>query len=273
MKERQKEPIMNTLVKAAYFSGNIQAQNAHYHDCHQIILIVKGDIRYTINDIRYNASRGDIVITSRYEKHSVQILSKEYERYVLHLSPFANSASNRLYALLSNRPSGFKNILNASDYLEDFIHIFKSITNENHENQLLTSEMLESLIHQLLIMVYRLAPQTTNFFDDTNFKMVSDIQKRFEEAYQEQYTLDALSKEYHISISSLSHQFKNVTGVAVMNYLLSCRIASAKKYLAETNISIGEIVDNCGFSDVNNFCRTFKKINGLTPSAFRAKYK
>lgn len=264
---------MNTLVKAAYFSNSIQEQNLHHHDCHQIILIVKGDIQYAINDVRYNASRGNIVITSRYEKHSVQILSAEYERYVLHLSPFANSASNRLYALLSNRPSGFKNVLNVSDRLDDFRHLFQDITNENLENSLLTNEMLEALIHQLLIMIYRLAPQAMNSFDDINFTMVSDIQKMFEEAYHEQYTLDALAKKYHISISTLSHQFKSVTGVAVMNYLLSCRIASAKKYLAETNISIGEIVDKCGFSDVNNFCRTFKKINGMTPSAFRTKYK
>ena len=264
---------MDRFIKAAYFSNDRQKHDAHHHDCHQIILILKGNIQYAINDVAYHASRGDIVITSRYEKHSVQILSNEYERYVLHLSPFANSAANRLYALLSNRPSGFKNVLNVSDYLGDFELIFSHITNENHEKQLLTSEMLETLINQLLIMIYRLIPKATDSLNDINFKMVSDIQKRFEEVYHESYTLDLLAKEYHISISTLSHQFKSITGVAVMEYLLNCRLAAAKKQLAETTSSIGEIVENCGFSDVNNFCRTFKKMNGMTPSQFRSQYK
>ena len=80
---------MDRFIKAAYFSNDRQKHDAHHHDCHQIILILKGNIQYAINDVAYHASRGDIVITSRYEKHSVQILSNEYERYVLHLSPFA----------------------------------------------------------------------------------------------------------------------------------------------------------------------------------------
>jgi AraC-like DNA-binding protein len=43
--------------------------------------------------------------------------------------------------------------------------------------------------------------------------------------------------------------------------------------LAETNYSIGEIIEKCGFSDNSNFSRTFKRLTGLSPSDFRKKYK
>lgn len=50
-------------------------------------------------------------------------------------------------------------------------------------------------------------------------------------------------------------------------------MANAKRMLVETDYNIGEIVEKCGFSDNSNFSRAFKKLNGLSPSDFRRKYK
>ncbi len=100
-----------------------------------------------------------------------------------------------------------------------------------------------------------------------------DLQHRFAEQYDDPYTLEALAKEYNVSPSSLSHRFKEVTGMSVMEYLLSCRLAAAKNLLIETDLPIGEIVEQCGFSDSSNFSRTFKARTGLSPSAFRNLYK
>ena len=58
-----------------------------------------------------------------------------------------------------------------------------------------------------------------------------------------------------------------------MGYLQSCRMVAAKKYLAGTSKSIGEIVEICGFSDSSNFSRSFKEQVGCTPSEFRKKYR
>jgi AraC-like DNA-binding protein len=58
-----------------------------------------------------------------------------------------------------------------------------------------------------------------------------------------------------------------------MEYLQSCRMANAKRMLAQTDYSVGEIVEKCGFSDNSNFSRTFKSLNGMSPTDFRKKYK
>ena len=99
------------------------------------------------------------------------------------------------------------------------------------------------------------------------------IQKSFEQDCSRLYTLEELARQYSISPSSLSHQFKKLTGASVMGYLLSCRMASAKHYLTATNAGIAEIVEKCGFSDSSNFSRTFKKRNGISPTEFRNRYR
>ena len=83
----------------------------------------------------------------------------------------------------------------------------------------------------------------------------------------------SLAKKYHISSSTLSHQFKKITGVSVFEYLVSCRLALAKAQLAKTKMRINEIVEECGFCDNSNFSRTFKKSVGMTPSQFRRTYR
>lgn len=130
--------------------------------------------------------------------------------------------------------------------------------------------MEQLLVKQLLITIYRC---TNLHFDSLHDTLVMDIKRKFENNCSEQYALDRLAKHYNVSISSLSHRFRAVTGTSVMKYLASCRIAHAKQLLIETDRSIGEIVENCGFSDNSNFSRTFKQLNGMSPTDFRKQYK
>ncbi|MBQ2756684.1 MAG: AraC family transcriptional regulator [Oscillospiraceae bacterium] len=263
---------MSKPIIEAYFSKDVSAKQPHYHDCHQIIYVTKGEIKVCINDVSYNVVGGEMVIFSRYEAHSISVVSEEYERYVLRIDPTADSRENRIYSLLSNRPSGFCNVLAVGDGKHSFDLLFKEITEEYADPQKLTEDMLELLTNQLLIKIYRQLPESLSLLEENNFEMVSGIQRRFESSCAKQYSLTEIAKEYNISVSSLSHQFKRITGVSVMDYLLSCRLAAAKRYLTETGLSISEIVERCGFSDSSNFSRTFKRLNGTTPSQFRCRY-
>ena len=262
---------MNEHTHFAYFSTEPQRMHAHYHDCHQILLILKGKIEVCVNGIPHYAASGNLVIFSRYENHSIQILSPEYERYVLQIDPFAGKA-NKIYALLANRPEGFQNILDVSADIQEFQRLFSMITQEVQGSARMHADMLELLIQQLLIRIYRQLPPAPVSLEDNHFSYILELQHRFEANCRYPYTLESLANTYNVSPSTLSHQFKKMTGASVMDYLQSCRMALAKKYLTETSMSVSKIVDLCGFSDNSNFSRAFKKQNGMSPSRFRAFY-
>ena len=132
--------------------------------------------------------------------------------------------------------------------------------------------MLNLLVQQLLIVIYRQLPDVFAVFDESSFDTVQQIQRRMEQSFHDQFSLSSLSAEYGFSISYLSHLFKRITGNSVMGYLQSCRMAAAKKYLAEPDLEVGAIVDKCGFSDSSNFSRSFKRVTGSTPTKFRAQF-
>lgn len=48
------------------------------------------------------------------------------------------------------------------------------------------------------------------------------------------------------------------------------RIEMAKKYLADSNYTITQIADLCGYQNTEHFCRQFKQITGITASEYRS---
>lgn len=261
---------MQSTVQTVYHSSEMLQKHPHFHDCHQIILVVRGEVEFSVNDRHIRAGEGEVAIFSRYEHHSVRHCSDGYERYVLHLDSDVVNRKSPVYSLLTDRPVGFCNIIDVSQYKDEMIDLFQRMMLEHNSEAKLADEIEQLLVKQLLIMIYR---STSVDFDSTYDDVVVDLKRQFENKCHEHYNLDSLAKKYNISASSLSHRFQAATGVSVMEYLQSCRIANAKQMLADTHISIGQIVEKCGFSDNSNFSRAFKKLTGISPSGFRKKYK
>jgi len=64
--------------------------------------------------------------------------------------------------------------------------------------------------------------------------------------------------------------FARVTGVTPHQYLVRARLRRAARLLAQAEQPIGELAYACGFNDLSNFVRTFRRASGLAPGAFRA---
>lgn len=257
---------MQGIVQSVYHSSCSLNIHSHFHNCHQIIFIVKGEVDFCVNNKILHATAGNIAVFSCYENHSVFGASDEYERFVLHIASDVVNRRSSVYSLLTDRPVGFCNIINVRSNMSEIVDIFNLILSEYNNELKLANEMKQLLVKQLLITIYRCSSVN---FDNTYDDVIAAIKRRFENEYHQQFTLAMLAKQHNLSISSLSHRFQAATGVSVMEYLQSCRIANAKQMLAETDCSIGEIVDKCGFSDNSNFSRTFKRLCGCSPTDFR----
>ena len=260
---------MQNLIHSIYFSNDFSKTATHHHDCHQILYIVEGEAEFFINSERYIASGGNIVLFSRYENHAINILSDSYQRFILRINPGSNLENQKLFSLLFNRPVGFHNVINIAGQEKTFENIFQSLLKEYKNEPVLFHDMQSALLNQLLISLCRVIPKSEDYFKEKNVNFVLTLQKDFEENYRQNYRLDELAKKYGLSVSALSHQFKKITGMSVMEYLQFCRMANAKNLLKKTDLSVKEIVEICGFSDESNFSRTFKKLNNITPTHFR----
>lgn len=103
-------------------------------------------------------------------------------------------------------------------------------------------------------------------------KRVSQIKPAIDyirQHFSEQLTLDEIAHSAHLSISRLSHIFKEQTGVTLIDYVTNVRIEHAKEMLISTNKNCTEICFDTGFNNQSYFTRTFKEITSVTPRQFR----
>lgn len=82
-------------------------------------------------------------------------------------------------------------------------------------------------------------------------------------------SLHTLAQQLNASASYLSTLFKKETGQTVTAFISHRRIRQAKYLLRSTALQIQTVAQHCGFPDVNYFSKTFKKLTGMTPKAYR----
>ncbi len=85
----------------------------------------------------------------------------------------------------------------------------------------------------------------------------------------ESVSLEELAQRFFMSRSYLTRSFRNVTGFSVVEYMTYIRIQKAQQLLRESDRSITEIADLCGFGNITYFEKVFKTTTGHTPVQYR----
>lgn len=97
-------------------------------------------------------------------------------------------------------------------------------------------------------------------------KVITWLQGHFHESAR----LEDAARAVGASVSSIAHRLPIETGKSYRRLRLDIRIAEAKRLLAETNRSVSDIAESCGFSDQSHLIRLFKEAVNLTPGQFRS---
>ena len=90
--------------------------------------------------------------------------------------------------------------------------------------------------------------------------------------YMEDLRLPDLASMAGMSPSAFSRFFKLHTGRNLSEYIIDIRLGYASRMLVDTAKSISEISSCCGFNNLSNFNRIFKKKKNCSPSEFRENY-
>lgn len=91
------------------------------------------------------------------------------------------------------------------------------------------------------------------------------------ENYEKPLRLEDIAWSARLSKEYLSTLFHEVTGITVFEYLVQLRVEAAKSHLCDTSLLVNQVAALSGFTSDALFCRTFKRVTGLTPSIYRRR--
>lgn len=108
--------------------------------------------------------------------------------------------------------------------------------------------------------------------DFHNSERIELIYKYIQDNHHQKIKLDDAASIVNMSVISFSRLIKQRTGKSFIDFVNEIRLGIATRLLIETNKSIAEICFDCGFNNISNFNRIFKKKQDCTPSEFRMNF-
>lgn len=154
--------------------------------------------------------------------------------------------ANRLYALVKEE-SGFSGVL-------ELMGILHQLADEGHYRRLSSSAFVS------------VKPSCDS-------RRVQKVQDYINEHYKEDIRLGVLADLAGMTPTAFSRFFKLRTGRSVSDYVIDVRLGHASQMLVGSTASVAEICYACGFNNVSNFNRIFKKKKIHTPKIFREIYQ
>lgn len=98
---------------------------------------------------------------------------------------------------------------------------------------------------------------------------VSRAKQFIEEHKTEEISLRDVAKVVNVSTFYFCKLFKKATGMTFTEYLSQVRISKAKNLLLNPNLRVSEIAYDIGYQSLTHFNRTFHRITGQSPTAYR----
>ncbi|PWJ43152.1 AraC family transcriptional regulator [Sediminitomix flava] len=109
-------------------------------------------------------------------------------------------------------------------------------------------------------------------YEDTSRRINIVIDHIFKNFHRD-IPLSEVSQLVSMSNSAFSHFFRKRTNKSFVKFVNDVRLGKATFFLVNSSKSVAEICYECGFNNLSNFNRQFKKQKGITPSIYRKEYQ
>ncbi|SFS57061.1 AraC family transcriptional regulator [Paenibacillus sp. 453mf] len=187
-----------------------------------------------------------------------------------------------LYPLLADMMKHSKNPMNLEVTLMRFVNNLIQLEQHIGAEVLLTPDNAD-LYHRLLnirnpeeierILVDEvILPMAKCMKEKTNhqFRSIADrIASIIRAEYDQELSLESISERLHYSPNYLSSIFKKEYGMTFTEYLMNYRLDIARKWLVDTDMTIKDIAERLQYQNPQNFIRSFRKKEHVTPGAYR----
>lgn len=142
--------------------------------------------------------------------------------------------------------------LDSMDYFLEFISILHDLANSRN---------------QRLLSTYTVHRESFE-----NSDKIKTIYEYVQENYNKKIMLADAANLINMSPVSFNRFIKKRTGKTFVDYVNDVRIGFAAIKLIEKDVSISEVAFNCGFNNIANFNRVFKKLKNTTPSQYKKEF-
>lgn len=251
--------------KSTIFFGD--AAPFHFHEWYELFFVLDGNLSFTINNIRYDIAQGGLVLVPPKSAHNVIYNSENIKRTLMYFTKdYISSLLVEKMKLIYANPV----YISKPEEYDHILSIINKLTSEHAEPDEFSFKLCKNLICEILLCFIR-GDQVT-IKKETNDLMIDAAKRYIKAHYTSHIALQDISEHIDVSPAHLSRKFKQIMNMTVSDYIRMIRIEHAKVLLIETNYTMTQIAEQCGFNECTYFSYVFNKIVKTSPLKFRRMF-
>lgn len=294
---KEKQSHGTRLFPCAYYhfcnpSHRLRVRH-HWHEEVEIVYLHHGSFKLDINMEPYGTDRECFLFINSGELHSLRSLSMEFDEQAVVFSPSMllfqdyDSIDESILLPLTQNKLTFPRFL---DQTSPFFSVFRSCYQQishifsQSKETLLTGEQIltDDVISQLLIKAGILqligilmeaglmcqSPRT----ESQKITAIKTVLSYITDHYHEKLYVQDLASQVNMNEQYFCRFFKRSIGKTPIDYINDYRLNKVIRLLETGDAQITEICLECGFNNMGNFQRLFKRKTGITPLQYRKLY-
>lgn len=268
-------PTENSLFATKLLKGTRFPFPYHNHDSYELTFVARGKGMRIINDNVDEFDSGDIVLLAPYLAHQWQSDSYKIKNVLAYCIYFSEYFPSKDFQQLP----AYKNIENLKKLARRGIQlkgklkedIAKKITSMNNLDNFGQIIQLLSILNEISLSdEYDLLSRSDAITKETILNdRINQIMDYIVYHYKSKLSIQNIADVACMHKVSVGRFFKQITGFTLVEYINLVRIGKVCEQLNETSKSINVIAMECGFDNLSNFNRCFKKMKGITPQQYR----
>lgn len=294
---KEKQSHGTRLFPCAYYhfcnpSHRLRVRH-HWHEEVEIVYLHHGSFKLDINMEPYGTDRECFLFINSGELHSLRSLSMEFDEQAVVFSPSMllfqdyDSIDESILLPLTQNKLTFPRFL---DQTSPFFSVFRScyqqishIFSQSKETlltgeQILTDDVISQLqikagILQLIgiLMEAGLMCQSPRT-ESQEITAIKTVLSYITDHYHEKLYVQDLASQVNMNEQYFCRFFKRSIGKTPIDYINDYRLNKVIRLLETGDAQITEICLECGFNNMGNFQRLFKRKTGITPLQYRKLY-
>ena len=276
-------PCIQEFGHERYSNIKPSSLDLHYNIGIEICFVKKGRYDWQVENKEYAVYPGEGFVTCPWEYHgnrlgvveigdiywfivTPELFSKEDGFHLGKWTSFSPEQEDTIAKVLCENQN---HLLNNGTKIEEY---FLKL---NHE--LVTREFgfdikIRSLIESIILEVVRII-QSRKLEAKKDHAWIHELKRLVESDFARKWTVDEMASHFNMGSTSFNDKVKRLTGYTPQSFLIDLKIEQSKKQLLESNQLLTDIALDAGFYSSQHFSMTFLKRVGMTPSAFKRKFK
>ncbi|MFV0439782.1 MAG: helix-turn-helix domain-containing protein [Lachnospirales bacterium] len=269
------ELISHDYMAYKVFLVNLKYRKPHLHKDIEICILLEGSVSVYTKDSVYNYKKMDIWVINPFESHEL----KSTENALILSLQVPTSFFNNYFCQIENIEFNHfsKLTVENKEKAQNLYLLFIEISKIYFKKDLYYELKCASLINTLFVSLmeyypYKIISDKEKNISKTRAKRLKNIIEYVDENFSRKLLLSEIAERENLSLTYLSHYFKDCYGISFQEYLLKIRSEKARQQLLLTDFTLLDICIACGFSDMKYFNKNFKSQYGVYPKEFKKNF-